>query len=130
MLTTIKKALLFSSFIFSFVCPMNQIVRLAVVRTLGQTASFRNSLLARYPGLIVGEVVRHADEDVKTDEKSVKENIEVAKNEIIVHSYTQNADGTFNHMAASLDPKMGKVSMASLDLNSVSKAPCFNKNVA
>lgn len=54
MLKTIKQALLLSSFAFSFVFPMSQVTRIAMARTLNQSASFRNSLAARCPlGILI-----------------------------------------------------------------------------
>lgn len=73
MLKIIKKALLLSSFAYSFVFPMRQVVQVALAKTVNQSAAFRNSLIERCPFIpLVG--ASKVAEDVITVETKAETN--------------------------------------------------------
>jgi hypothetical protein len=94
MLKIIQKTFFLSLFACSFVFPMGQVVRVgrvALAKTLNQSAPFRNSLPVRCPDILAGMMVRMMDEEATR--------VEVKESEVPVSSVNDSVKRDQQNMA-------------------------------
>ncbi len=132
-----KQVLFFSFFICSSVCSMRHVAQALVVRTLGQSAPFRQSLLIRCPNFFMGameQVVEKVLEIEKTVEVQKSDVIKVAENKVPLTNRQDTVSSDVDHKASIDEQKIvyvkinGETYGVIVDPKTGKKYICFSLN--